>query len=97
MSKKIIVILTVIFTIEYIAQSLWITHIQWDARERISECKRQDSTLEMRRCFEDYIYKRNQKAVLGVNGYLVSIILLSIGGGYIYLKRRRKVKNECEH
>lgn len=96
MAKKIIAILVIVFTIEYIAQSLWITHIQWDARARISQCKRQDSNLEMRRCFENYIYERNQKAVLGVNGYLVSIILLSIGGGIAYL-RRRKVKNECKY
>ena len=97
MNRKLIIILLIIFTIEYVAQSLWITHIQWDARERISECKRQDTTLEMRRCFENYIYKRNQKAILGVNGYLVSIILLGICGGYIYIKRRRKGKDEFKH
>lgn len=96
-------IIAFIFTIEYFAQGFWVLNLRIEGKKEVEKCKMISDIDKRTQCFEDYINHRNEKAILGVNGYLVSIIFLTLSSSVILLRarlnQRKKKKDgfcECE-
>lgn len=71
---SILVILAFVFTLEYIAQSAWIFYLQVNGNAQVEKCLKIDDDSKKTECFTQYIENRNHHAILGVNGYLITII-----------------------
>lgn len=91
-----LIILAIVFTLEYFAQGAWIIHLQFEAKDRVAECKAIPTLEERTQCFEEYVEDRNHHAILGVNGYLISILSLTFASGFILYRARKRQKGSID-
>lgn len=97
---SILLILSFVFTVHYFAQGGWIVWLKADGQIKVDKCLALKNDKDKVKCLTEYIEYRNETAIMGVNGYLISIVgLLGVSVFRIYQarKRRRKEKNvRCE-
>lgn len=100
---SILLILAFVFTLEYIMQSAWIYYLKIDGNTKIEKCLKMENEKEQVECLTQYIEDRNHHAILGVNGYLITILgFLGVTAWDIYRTRKKKrlerqdARCECE-
>lgn len=87
--------LFIIFSIEFIIQSIYINYLVLNSKEEIVRCYEPPKNGSIDTCLVEYIETRNGQAKKGVNSYLVSITLFAgVAILHFYIKRRNR-KKQC--
>lgn len=92
---SVLVIVFFIATFDYLAQGGWILWVSTKSEREIDKCRMVEKLEPRSECYENYIHERNKHALIGVNGYLATIILLLGVGGYNTIRERRERGKKC--
>ena len=92
---SVLVIVFFIATFDYLAQGGWILWVYTKSEREKDKCRMVEKLDPSSECYEIYIHERNKLVLIGVNGYLATIILLVGVGGYKTIRERRKRGKKC--
>lgn len=85
-----LIILGIIFTIDWISQTAWIFWVTNKSERNIEKCLKVEGKDERTQCFITSIRERNKHALFGVNGYLITICGSFAVSGVLLLRARRE-------
>lgn len=87
-SVSVLLILGLAYSVEWIAQGAWVWHLTNKSHKEIERCLALPQPQQSQ-CFVSYIEDRNHNAVLGVNGFLITIVCSFLTSGFLLCKRYR--------
>lgn len=88
--------LFIVFSIEFVVQSVYINYIVMQSQEKIIRCYEKPKNGAVDVCLVEYIDDRNIQAKKSVNSYLISIALFaSIGTLHFYIRKKQRRKKQC--
>lgn len=93
---SILIIIAMVMTFEYVAQGVWVGYLSLKGEKEIAKCERIVGIEQRTECFKDYIHDRNKHAVIGVNGYLFTIVILLGASGISAIQRRRAKRGNTQ-
>lgn len=75
---SITMILFFVFVVEFAIQKTYIEFLKYDGERKIEQCMEIQDPQTRADCLVRYIEARNAQSSLGVNGYLVIVVLLGV-------------------
>lgn len=92
-SVSVLLILGLAYSIEWIAQGAWVWHLTNKSHKEIEECLSLPQSQQSQ-CLIDSIENRNNHAILGVNGFLITIFGSFLTSGIILYRKRKEFREQ---